>query len=149
MSDLNRFLDAQEQGYDFGQTYQTALSEIKNGEKQTHWIWYVLPQIRGLGGDKITELFSLDSLEDPANYYKHPILGARLIEICEELLKLNAADPVSILGSYIEAYKLRSCMTLFKYAAPNDVTFQSILDKYCLGAECDKTLTLLGITQKR
>ena len=148
MSDLNRFLKAQEQGYDFGQTYQTALSEIKNGEKQTHWIWYVLPQIRGLGGDKITELFSLDSLEDAVNYYNHPILGARLKEICEKLLKLNAADPVSVLGNYIDAYKLRSCMTLFKYAAPNDVIFQSVLDKYCLSAECDKTLTLLGITQK-
>ena len=85
MTDLQKYIDAQEKGYDFGEPYQTALSEIKNGRKITHWIWYVFPQIQGLGWSGITAYFSIRDIIEATDYYEHPVLGARLIEITEAL----------------------------------------------------------------
>lgn len=143
LTDLQKFVDAQEYGYSFGETYETALSEMKQGQKMTHWIWYVFPQIRGLGISGTTAYFSIKDLNEAKDYYAHPVLGARLIEITEELLKIRTDDPMVVFG-YPDAYKVRSCMTLFKYAAPEQKLFQKVLDKFCRGMEDDKTVEILG-----
>ena len=143
LTDLQKFVDAQEHGYSFGETYETAFSEIKQGQKMTHWIWYVFPQIQGLGISGTTAYFSIKDLNEAKDYYAHPVLGARLIEITEELLKIRTDDPMAVF-CYPDAYKVRSCMTLFKYAAPEQELFQKVLDKFCRGMEDDKTLEILG-----
>lgn len=143
LTDLQKFVDAQEYGYSFGETYETALSEMKQGQKVSHWIWYVFPQIQGLGISGITAYFSIKDLNEAKDYYSHPVLGARLIEITEELLKIQTDDPMVVFG-YPDAYKVRSCMTLFKYAAPEQELFQKVLDKFCCGMEDDKTVEILG-----
>ena len=142
-TDLQKFINAQNHGYSFGATYQTALSEIKQGRKISHWIWYVFPQIQGLGHSSTSVYFSIKNLQEAKDYYTHPVLGARLTEITEELLKLETDDPMAVFGR-IDAYKLRSCMTLFKYAVPEQEIFQKVLDKFCRGNEDGKTLRILG-----
>lgn len=143
-TDLQKFVDAQNYGYSFGEPYQTALTEMKQGEKITHWIWYVFPQIQGLGYSGTTAYFSIKDLSEAKDYYAHPILGARLLEITEELLNIESDDPMNVFG-YPDAFKIRSCMTLFKYAAPEQELFQKVLDKFCRGIEDDKTLDILKL----
>ncbi len=143
-TNLQKFIDAQDHGYGFGETYQTALAEMKQGYKVSHWIWYVFPQIQGLGCSGTTVYFSIKDLAEAEDYYLHPILGARLVEICEVLLSIDSDDPMSIFG-YPDAFKVRSCMTLFKHAAPEQPVFQRILDKFCRGNEDEKTLKILGV----
>ena len=143
-TDLQKFIDAQDHGYGFGETYQTALNEIKQGEKITHWMWYVFPQIQGLGWSGTTAYFSIKDLKEAKDYYAHPVLGERLIEITKELLNIKTDDPMAVFG-YPDAYKVRSCMTLFKYAAPEQELFQKALDKFCRSIEDDKTLEILGL----
>ncbi|MBP1565236.1 MAG: DUF1810 domain-containing protein [Oscillospiraceae bacterium] len=145
MTDLQKFIDAQDNGYGFGETYQTALSEMKQGEKLTHWIWYIFPQVQGLGFSEVTAYFSIKDISEAVDYYAHPVLGERLIEITRTLMDIETDDPMAVFG-HIDAYKLRSCMTLFKYAAPQQKLFKQVLDKFCLGAEDEKTLEILGIT---
>ncbi len=132
LTDLQKFVDAQEHGYSFGETYETALSEMKQGQKVSHWIWYVFPQIQGLGISGTTAYFSIKDLNEAKDYYAHPVLGARLIEITEELLKIGTDDPMAVFG-YPDAYKVRSCMTLFKYAASEQELFQKGLDSLSSG----------------
>ena len=144
LTNLQKFVNAQEHGYSFGETYETALSEMKQGQKVSHWIWYVFPQIQGLGISGTTAYFSIKDLNEAKDYYAHPVLGARLIEITEELLKIRTDDPMVVFG-YPDAYKVRSCMTLFKYAAPEQELFQKVLDKFCRGMEDDKTVEILGV----
>ncbi len=144
MTALQKFLDAQEYGYSFGETYQTALKEIRQGGKSSHWMWYVFPQIQGLGKSGTTALFSIMDIEEAADYYAHPLLGERLTEITNALLSVKTDDPVAVFG-YIDACKLRSCMTLFKYAAPEQPLFQQVLDRFCLGMEDDRTTEILGL----
>lgn len=143
-TDLQRFIDAQDHGYGFGETYETARSEMEHGYKISHWIWYVFPQIRGLGRSGTTAYFSIKDLSEAADYYAHPILGARLVAICEVLLKIESDDPMSVFG-FPDAFKVRSCMTLFRHAAPEQTVFQQVLDKFCRGIEDEKTLHILGI----
>ena len=147
LTDLQKFVDAQDNGYDFGETYAVALDEIRNGKKEEHWIWYVLPQIKGLGKSGLTAYFSIKDIQEAEDYYAHPVLRERLEEIVSELLKLETDDPVSILGR-MDAFKLRSCMTLFRQVAPENELFQKVLDKYCMGIEDDRTLGILD-EQKR
>lgn len=144
LTDLQKFIDAQDHGYGFGETYQTALAEMKQGEKFSHWIWYVFPQIQGLGRSGTTAYFSIKDLSEAKDYYAHPILGARLKEITETLLDIESDDPMAVFG-YPDAFKLRSCMTLFKHAAPEQELFQRVLEKFCRGSEDDKTLDILGL----
>ncbi len=144
MTELQKFIDAQEQGYDFGEPYRTALTEIRQGEKQTHWMWYVFPQIQGLGLIGKTALFSIKDMEEAADYYAHPILGKRLTEITKALLDIETDDPMVVFG-FPDAYKLRSCMTLFKYAAPEQELFVQVLEKFCRGTEDEKTIRILGV----
>lgn len=136
--DLQKFIDAQDYGYSFGKTYQTAFEEMKKGRKITHWIWYVFPQIQGLGFSDTTAYFSIKNLQEAIDYYEHPILGKRLTEITETLINIESDDPMNVFG-YPDAYKLRSCMTLFNHAAPECDLFQKVLDKYCQGMEDYKT----------
>ena len=140
-TELQKFIDAQVHGYDFGDTYETALSEMKKGMKISCWMWYVFPQIKGLGFSRTSAYFSINDLTETIDYYEHPILGARLIEITLEALKISNDDPVAVFG-IPDAYKLRSCMTLFKRASNNDI-FQKALDKFCQGAEDEKTIEIL------
>lgn len=144
LTDLQKFIDAQDYGYGFGETYQTALAEIKQGEKISHWIWYVFPQMQGLGLSGTTAYFSIQDLAEAKDYYEHPILGARLIEITSELLRIDSDDPMVVFG-YPDAFKVRSCMTLFKHVAPEQEVFQKVLDKFCRGIEDDKTVRIIGL----
>lgn len=141
---LQKFIDAQDSGYSFGETYATALSEMKQGYKVSHWIWYVFPQIQGLGRSGTTAFFLIHDLSEAKDYYAHPVLGERLIEICEVLLNIESDDPMCVFG-YPDAFKVRSCMTLFKHAAREQSVFQKVLDKFCQGNEDEKTLRILGI----
>lgn len=142
-TDLQRFIDAQNHGYSFGEKYSTALSEIKSGYKSTHWMWYVFPQIQFPGAIGNTAYFSIKDLSEAQNYYDHPLLRDRLLEIIKELLKLDSDDPVSVFG-ITDAFKLRACMTLFKYTAPDQKLFQLVLDKYCQGSEDERTLSMIS-----
>lgn len=141
-TDLQKFIDAQDDGYSFGETYQTALEELKRGYKDLHWIWYVFPQIQGLGRSGTTAYFSIKDLAEAEDYYAHPILRARLIEICKVLLDIKSGDPMNVFG-YPDAFKVRSCMTLFKHVAPEQEIFQKVLDKFCRGVEDEQTLEIL------
>ena len=141
-TELQKFINAQEKGYSFGETYNTALAELKRGYKNSCWMWYVFPQIKGLGLTGTTAYFSINDLQEAADYLAHPILGARLTEISSELLRLEENDPVAVFG-LPDAYKLRSCMTLFMHAAPQNEIFSKVLDKFCQGTEDDETLKRL------
>ena len=143
-TDLQKFINAQNYGYGFGETYQTALSEIRQGRKISCWMWYVFPQIKGLSRDRTTACFSVRDLAEAKDYYAHPVLGARLTEITEKLLDIATDDPMAVFG-YPDAYKLRSCMTLFRYAAPEQELFQKVLDKFCRSIEDEETIKLLNI----
>jgi len=120
-------------GYEFGETYQTALQEMKHGEKISHWIWYVFPQIQGLGLSGTTAYFSIKDIS-ARDYYAHPILSTKLIEI-----DIETDDLMAVFG-YTDAFKVQSCVTLFKYAASEQEVFQKVLDKFCRGNENEKTL---------
>lgn len=144
LTNLQKFMDAQDYGYSFGETYAAALAEMQQGRKVEHWIWYVFPQIQGLGWSGTTAYFSIKDLQEAKDYYEHPVLGARLQEITSVLLDIETDDLMIVFG-YPDAYKVRSCMTLFKYAAPEQELFQKVLDKFCRGNEDDKTVEILGV----
>lgn len=129
---LQRFVDAQEDAA----IYARALSELRNGRKQGHWIWFVFPQIAGLGRSPLSQAYAIRSLEEARAYLEHPLLGPRLRESTEALL---ASDPKTsaeaILGG-IDAIKVRSSMTLFHRAAPEEPLFAAALDRF-FGGEPD------------
>lgn len=125
---LNRFIDAQEK------YYATAWREIKKGKKESHWMWFVFPQINGLGYSEISKYFSIKSLGEAREYLAHPVLGKRLREITDALLDLKAKDPEDIFGP-VDAKKLHSCMTLFYMISGEDV-FADVLIAY-FNAELD------------
>lgn len=137
MSDLNRFLSAQERSYD------AALREIKSGRKRTHWMWYIFPQIAGLGFSSTAQFYAIGSMQEAKDYYAHPVLGKRLVEISEALLTLDTDDAGAVMG-YPDDLKLRSSMTLF-LAASGDTVFQKVLDKFYSGRPDGKTLSILGL----
>ena len=125
---LLRFIHAQDSGgiYDNTSTYSEALQEIKNGYKKTHWIWYVFPQMKGLGKSEISEFYGIDGREEAYAYIAHPVLRARLIEITEAVLN-NEHSAYSIFGADI--IKFRACMLLF--ASVSDIpVFKQIVSKY-------------------
>lgn len=130
---LQRFIAGQSGAMQDCSSYDAALAEIRAGQKQTHWIWYVFPQIKGLTTDCVTEYFAVTAQEAKA-FLEHPLLGKRLIEITTALLELDAFDLVSIF-SMIDAFKLRASMTLFSKISNNTEVFRQVLEKYCLGME--------------
>jgi uncharacterized protein (DUF1810 family) len=134
---LNRFLKAQEKDY------QTALSEIRSGRKRSHWMWYIFPQITGLGSSPMAVKYAIRDLDEAKAYLDDPILGSRLKEISQALLDLRNTSALNIFG-YPDNLKLRSCMTLFSAAdASADSVFTSVLDKYFAGEPDDHTKVAL------
>lgn len=134
MEQLDRFIKAQEN------TYSVALNEIKNGRKQSHWMWYIFPQIKGLGMSETSRYYGIDGEEEAKAYLDNEILGSRLREITSELLKLNIDNPVDIFGT-IDTMKLKSSMTLFDYVS-EDKIFSQVLNKYYNGEIDEKTILL-------
>lgn len=134
---LNRFLEAQ------GENYNRALREIKEGRKRSHWMWYIFPQLKGLGKSVTSEYYGIDGISEAKEYLAHPILGNRLREITQALIRLDTNDARRIFGTP-DDMKLRSCMTLFDIVSPNDI-FNEALIKFFDGQEDNKTLKLLEI----
>lgn len=130
INSLERFLEAQEHKYDI------ALKEIRAGKKRTHWMWYIFPQLRGLGRSQMAYAYGINGLEEAKAYLDHPVLSARLIEISEALLEHKDQDIEDILGD-IDAMKLCSSMTLFALISEDDSVFQRVLD-YFYDGEIDK-----------
>lgn len=135
--DLNRFITAQEHSYD------AALSEIRNGRKRTHWMWYIFPQIDGLGRSSTAQYYAISDLQEAKEYYAHPVLGPRLVEISEALLSLDGDNATTVMG-YPDDLKLKSSMTLFAIASCNPV-FSKVLDKYFDGRQDRWTVKILGL----
>lgn len=135
---LDRFLDAQRGDY------AAALAEVRRGRKTSHWMWYIFPQIAGLGQSSTARYYSIRDLEEAREYYAHPVLGQRLQEISGALLDLRGSDPVAVFGG-IDSMKLKSSMTLFAVAAPDDPLFRQVLDKYYGGEQDALTLRILGV----
>ena len=134
--DLERFKDAQ--NWD----YPTALAEICAGRKQSHWIWYILPQLKGLGHSAMCARYGIADMGEAEAYLADQTLRERLVEISQALLALDTDDPVEVMGG-IDALKLRSCMTLFSRARNTDPIFEAVLDKYYNGKPDQRTLELL------
>lgn len=134
--DLARFVSAQERDYD------AALAELRAGHKTTHWMWYVLPQMRGLGMSSMSTRYGIGSLAEACAYLAHPVLGPRLIECVAAMNALEGRSAVQVLGA-IDAAKLRSCLTLFLAAEPGNAVLREALDKFYAGDEDAKTLALL------
>ena len=134
--DLRRFVDAQ------AHTYDQALAELRAGEKRTHWMWFVFPQIAGLGHSGMAQRFAISGLEEARAYVAHPTLGRRLVESARALTDLDTADADRVLGP-VDAQKLRSSMTLFAHAAPDEPVFREVLDHYFDGTEDDATTSRL------
>lgn len=132
---LERFVKAQEE------SYKIALNEVKNGRKKSHWMWYIFPQIIGLGRSSTAQYYAIKSREEAENYLNHPILSKRLIEISEELLKLDSNNARKIFGSP-DNMKLKSSMTLFLKISGNEV-FKKVLDKFFNGDLDENTIEIL------
>ena len=134
---LDRFRRAQDGDY------ETALREIRNGRKRSHWMWYIFPQLKGLGFSSTAEYYGVRDLEEARDYMEDPVLSTRLVEISGALLELDSSDPTAVLG-YPDDLKLRSCMTLFELAAPDQPVFARVLEKFYGGRRDSRTLSLLG-----
>jgi uncharacterized protein (DUF1810 family) len=132
--DLHRFVDAQ----DRGGAYDRALAELRDGRKTSHWMWFVFPQIAGLGSSPMAQRYAISSLDEARAYLAHPVLGDRLRESARALTGLETRSPDEVLGG-IDAMKLRSSMTLFMRAAPDEPLFAQVLDQYFGGAADDAT----------
>lgn len=134
---LSRFTEAQ------NWMYQTALNEIKAGKKRSHWMWYIFPQLRGLGNSVMSHKYAINGIEEARAYLEHPVLSARLKEISSELLKLDIKDPEQIFG-YTDSIKLRASMTLFAYVSESGSVFHRVLEQYYNGHMDDLTLKMIN-----
>lgn len=123
-------------------TYQRALEEIKHAKKQSHWMWYIFPQLKGLGKSDTAILYGIQDLREAETYYTHPVLGANLLEISNALLRIEHKSANEIFG-YPDDLKLHSCMSLFAQIKNVDSVFQLVLDKYFNGAPDEQTIKLL------
>ena len=135
--ELNRFVDAQ-QGI-----YEIALSEIRQGQKRSHWMWFVFPQYAGLGISPTSQRYAIKSLAEAEAYLKDSVLGRRLVECAEALLRIEGRSAQQIFGSP-DDMKLKSSATLFAHVSPSGSVFERVLDKYFHGERDDKTLRLIG-----
>ncbi len=134
---LERFLSAQKTAY------PRALKEIGNGQKASRWMWYVFPQLRGLGQSNTAWYYGIEDLAEAKAYLAHPVLGGRLREISGELLKLPGTDPKKFFG-WVNAAKLCSCMTLFSLADEQEAVFRQVLDRFFDGVLDSQTIRLLN-----
>jgi|SRR6185312_2399911 uncharacterized protein (DUF1810 family) len=134
---LQRFVQAQEP------IYKLVVSELREGGKRSHWMWFIFPQIRGLGQSEISQRFSIGSLYEAEAYFEHPILGPRLRE-CTQLVNAIQGRSVEDIFGYPDHLKFRSSITLFAQAAPGEKVFNEALDKYFAGAPDEFTLSRLA-----
>jgi uncharacterized protein (DUF1810 family) len=135
--ELGRFVEAQAHSYD------QALSELRDGRKRSHWIWFVFPQIAGLGRSPTAQRYAISGLEEARAYLDHPVLGGRLLESCRVMQALPRSDPANVLGE-IDALKLRSSMTLFARARPQEPLFAEVLERWYGGQFDDSTDLILA-----
>ena len=135
--DLDRFVRAQER--DYGQ----ALSEIRSGRKQSHWMWYIFPQFDGLGFSATSKRYAIRNVNEAEAYLRHPILGPRLVEIAEAAAAVEGRSAFEVFGSP-DDMKLRSCATLFASVSPAGSVFERLLGRYFGGEPDSETLRLLG-----
>jgi uncharacterized protein (DUF1810 family) len=138
---LARFVDAQDRVID------QVRAELRSGRKQTHWMWFVFPQIAGLGRSAMAERYALASLDEARAYMAHPVLGARLRECTQLVFATSACSPFDVFGTP-DDLKFNSCMTLFKHAAPHEPLFRRALDRFFEGREDPATLRKLGMHQE-
>ena len=136
MANIERFISAQERDY------ATALQEVKNGRKQGHWIWYIFPQIAGLGASSTSQYYAIADMTEAKEYLANPILRAHLTEISTALLELSTDNAESVFG-YLDAMKVRSSMTLFKHADEGCEIWNAVLEKFFGGQEDWRTLSLI------
>jgi uncharacterized protein (DUF1810 family) len=134
--DLDRFVSAQED------VYESALAEIRAGRKRTHWMWFVFPQLLGLGSSPISRQFAIRSAAEARAYLAHPVLGPRLLECCEALLRVNGGSANDIFGPP-DDLKLRSCATLFASVSEPGSVFERVLARFFGGAHDERTEALL------
>ena len=135
---LNRFIDAQEN------SYESALNEIKRGNKSSHWMWYVFPQYKGLGYSSTSQKYAITCIEEASMYFNHPILGRRLIEITNAFLNIENKSAYEILGDP-DYLKMKSCMTLFNSIQDGSEVFSKVINKYYLGSECPRTISQIKL----
>ena len=135
--DLNRFCEA----LDFA--YELSLGEMRAGRKRSHWIWYVFPQVKGLGRSYNARYYALDGVEEARQFLNDEELGGRLREITEVVLEHRDIDVEDLMNGEIDAIKLRSSMTLFDLVSPNDI-FAQVLDAFFDGNRCEHTLEICG-----
>jgi uncharacterized protein (DUF1810 family) len=140
--ELNRFSKAQDKIYDL------VLAELKSGRKRTHWMWFVFPQIDGLGHSSTTKYYSIKSIEEARQYLDHPVLGKRLRECAESILALEGLSASMIFG-FPDDLKLKSSMTLFASVAGPGSAFMRVLEKYFQGARDERTVQLLDRLEKK
>lgn len=140
--DLNRFVRAQEHDY------APALAEIRSGRKRTHWMWYVFPQLDGLGFSEMARRYAIRGLDEARAYLEHPVLGPRLVECSEAVLAVQGCSAREIFGTPDDV-KLRSCATLFAEVSAEGSVFHRLIEVYFGGAPDGRTLTLLGQSADR
>ena len=131
-----RFVSAQEG------VYEKALKEIRSGLKESHWMWFVFPQIDGLGSSDMARLYAIRSLEEARAYLAHPVLGMRLIECADAMLSIDGKSALEIFG-FPDDLKLKSSMTLFETASQKTSIFRTVLERFYAGERCKKTLRIL------
>jgi len=136
--DLQRFVDAQTD------VYEDVVDELRAGHKASHWMWFVFPQLRGLGHSPTAQHYGIASLDEARAYLAHPVLGDRLRECTRLVLRVDGRNARAIFGSP-DDFKFRSCMTLYGFAAPDEDVFAQALDRYFGGEPDPRTLELLGI----
>ena len=137
--DLDRFTEAQEA------VYARALAEIRGGRKRSHWMWFVFPQVAGLGMSATSRRYAIRDLAEAKAYLEHPVLGPRLAECAEAALGVAGRSALEVFGSP-DDMKLRSCATLFAQVSPPGSVFHRLLDKYFAGDPDEKTLRLLDLS---
>lgn len=139
-TDIQRFIKAQKQDY------EEALSEIRQGYKRSHWMWYIFPQVHGLGYSETSKFYAINSIDEVREYLKNEYLYNNLVNICEELLKLETNNPVEIFGE-IDAMKLKSSMTLFNYICDLDKNridiFPKVLNKFFNNERDIRTINII------
>lgn len=136
MDSLQRFLDAQ------APVFEQACAELQAGCKQSHWMWFIFPQLRGLGHSAMAQHYGIASRQEALDYWLHPVLGPRLKQVMALLLAHRGLSAQAIFGA-TDAMKLKSCATLFAAVAPDEPVFQQVLDQYYAGALDEQTLALL------
>jgi len=142
--DLERFLTAQDQA----DTYDSALRELRAGRKSGHWMWFIFPQLRGLGRSELSRYYGIASLDEARAYLAHPVLGPRLLACATTVAGLEGTSAVRVLGE-VDATKLRSSMTLFDSADPDEPIFRQVLDQWFDGQPDPVTLERLGVSERK